>query len=50
MTWSPFLERPGNLTGPESDFDVKVSRKGGRVLTLDEVHFVSLADNLNVQF
>ena len=38
----PFLERPGNLTGPESDFDIKVSRKGGRVLTSDEVHFVSL--------
>ena len=34
-----FLERPGNLTGPESDFDIKVSRKVGRVLTSDEVHF-----------
>ena len=46
----PFLERPGNLTGPESDFDIKVSRKVGRVLTSDEVHVVSLADNFTVQF
>ena len=46
----PVLERPGNLTGPESDFDIKVSRKEGRVLTSDEVHFVSLADNFTVQF
>ena len=43
--WRPFLERPGNLTGPESDFDIKVSRKVERILTSDEVHFVSLADN-----
>ena len=41
--WPPFLERPGNLTGPESDFDIKVSRKVERILTSDEVHFVSLA-------
>ena len=40
-SWGPFLERPGNLTGPESDFDIKVSRNVGRVLTTDEVHFVS---------
>ena len=46
----PFLERPSNLMGPESDFDIRVSRKVGRVLTSDEVHFVSLADNLTVQF
>ena len=43
-TRGPFLERPGNLMGPESDFDIKVSRKIGRVLTSDEIHFVSLAD------
>ena len=48
--WGPFLERPGNLTGPESDFDIKVSRKVGRVLTFDEVHFLSLADNFTEQF
>ena len=43
----PYLERPSNLPGPESDFDIKVSRKVGRVLTSAEVHFVSLADNYN---
>ena len=46
----PFLERPGNLTDLESDFDIKVSRKVGRVLASDEVDFVSLADNFTVQF
>ena len=46
--WGPFLERPGNLTGPKSYFEIKVSRKVGRVLT-SEVHFVSLADNFAVQ-
>ena len=43
-------------TGPEARFskdpvfDLKVSRKVGRALTSDEVHFVSLADNFTVQF
>ena len=46
--WGPFLERPGNLPSPESDFDIKVSRKVGRVLTSDEVHFVSLVDNFTI--
>ena len=41
----PFLERPGNLTGPKSYFEIKVPRKVGCVLTFNEVHFVSLADN-----
>ena len=39
-----FLESPGNLTGPKSYFEIKVSRKVGCVLTSNEVHFVSLAD------
>ena len=46
----PFLERPGNLTGPKSYFAIKFSRKVGCVLTSNEVHFVSLADNFTVQF
>ena len=50
MTRGPFLESPGNLTGPESDFDIKVPRKVGRVLASDKVRFVSLADNFTVQF
>ena len=41
----PFLERPGNLTGPKSNFEMKVSRKVRCVLTPNEVLFVSLADN-----
>ena len=49
-TRDPFLERPGKLSGPESDFDIKVSRKVGRVLISDEVLFVSSADNFTVQF
>ena len=46
----PFLERPGNLTGPISNFEIKVSRRVGCVLTSNEVQFVSLADNFTVQF
>ena len=45
-----FLERPGNLTGPNSEIDIKVSRKVGLVPTSNEVHFVYLADNLTAQF
>ena len=46
----PFLERPSNLTGPVSYFEIKVSRRVGCVLTSNEVQFVSLADNFTVQF
>ena len=46
----PFLERPGNLTGPKSYFEIKVARKVGCVLTSNEVQFVYLADNFTVQF
>ena len=49
-TRDPFLETPGNLTGPKSYFEIKVSRKLAYVLTSNEVHFVSLADNFIVQF
>ena len=42
--WGLFLESPGNLTGPKSYFEIKVSRKVGTVLSCNEVHFVSLAD------
>ena len=48
--WGPFLERPGNLTGPKSYFEIKLSRKVGCVLTSNKVHFVSLAENFTVQF
>ena len=45
VTSGPFLETPGNLTGPKSYFEVV-----GFLLTSNEVHFVSLADNFTVQF
>ena len=47
-TWGQFLERPGKLTGPVSYFEIEVSRKVGCVLTSNEVHFVSLAENFTV--
>ena len=47
--WDPFLERPGNLTGPKSYFEIKISWKVGCLLTSNEVHIVSLADNFTVQ-
>ena len=37
-TRGPFLERPGNLTGPVSYFEIKVSRKVCCVLTSNEAH------------
>ena len=46
-SWGPFLERPGNLTGPTSYFEIKISRVR-RVLTSNEVNFVSLANNFTV--
>ena len=49
-TWGPFLERPGNLTGTKSYFEIKVSRKVGCVVTSNDVHFVYFADNFTVQF
>ena len=50
VPWGPFLERPGKLTGPVSYFEIEVSRKVVCVLTTNEVHFVSLAENLTVNF
>ena len=46
----PFPERPSNLTGPDSDFEIKASGKVGCVLTSNKVHFVSLANNFTVIF
>ena len=48
--WGPFLERPGNLTGQKSDFEIKISRKVGGVLNSNKVHFVSLANSFTVQY
>ena len=43
-----FLESPGNLSGPKSYFEIRVSRKVRCALTSNKVHFVSLTDNLNL--
>ena len=50
LSRGPFLERPGNLTGPVSYFEIEVSRKVERILASNEVNFVSLADTFTVQF
>ena len=42
-----FLKSP-NLTGPKSDFEIKVSRKVECVLASNEVHFVSLVNTFTV--
>ena len=47
-SWGPFFERPGNLTGPVSYFEIKVSGKVACVQASNEVHFVSLAENFTV--
>ena len=41
---------PVKLTGPVSYFEIEVLRKKGCVLTSNEVHFVSLAENFTVNF
>ena len=38
------------VTGPKSYFEIKVSRKVMFVMTSNEAHFVSLANNFIVQF
>ena len=43
-------EIPGNLKGPKSYFEMKISRKVASVMTSNEVHFGSLANNFAVQF
>ena len=48
--WGLFLESPGKLTGPVSYFEIKFSRKACCVLTFNEAHFVSLANNSTVSF
>ena len=46
--WGPFLESPGKLTGPVSYFEIEVSREVECILTSNEVHFVSSAENFTV--
>ena len=52
LWWSNFdiFDSYGNLMGPESDFEIKASRKVGCDLTSNKVHLVSLANNYTIQF
>ena len=42
--WGPFLESPGNFTGPKSNIQIEISRVRARVLASRLLHFVSLTD------
>ena len=42
--WGPFLERPGNFTGPKSNIQIEIKRIRARVLAKKLLHFVSLTD------
>ena len=44
-TWGPFLESPGNFSGPKSDFPIEIHRIRARVLANKLHHFVSLTDS-----
>ena len=41
----PFLERPGNFSGPKSDIQIEIKRTRARVLARKLLHFVSLTDS-----
>ena len=41
----PFLERPGNFSGPKSNIQVEIKRVRARVLAKKLLHFVSLTDS-----
>ena len=43
-SWGPFLERPGNFTGPKSNIQIEIKRIRARVLARKLLHFVSLTD------
>ena len=44
VTRRPFLESPGNLSGLELYFKIKIEKKANYFVALKPVHFVSLAD------
>ena len=41
----PYLESPGNFSGPKSSIQIKIWRKGVRVLASKLLHFVSLTNS-----
>ena len=44
-SWGPFLESPGNFSGPKSNIQIEVKRIGARLLASKLLHFVSLTDS-----
>ena len=42
QTWGPFLQSPGNFTGPKSKIQIEIKRIRARVLAIKLLHFVSL--------
>ena len=45
MTKGPFLESPGNFSGPKSNIQIEIQRIRAQVLTSKLLHFVSLTDS-----
>ena len=43
--WGPFLESPGNFTGPKSNIEIEILRISARALASKLLHFVSLTDS-----
>ena len=41
----PFLESPGNFSGPKSNIQIEIQRIRARVLASKLLHFVSLTDS-----
>ena len=41
----PFLESPGNFSGPKTNFQIEIQRIRARVLANKLLHFVSLTDS-----
>ena len=45
LAWGPFLESPGNFSGPKSNIQIEIKRIRARVLASKLLHFVSLTDS-----
>ena len=45
LAWGPFLESPGNFSGPKSNIQIEILRTRARVLAGKLLHFVSLTDS-----
>ena len=43
--WGPFLESPGNFSGPKSNIQIEILRKRAGFLASKLLHFVSLTDS-----